>query len=98
MLFKTFDLRRYAMKFSSFVAAILASSVLSLAHGEDLKKATFTITGLHCPPCTRTVQSSLAKVPGVKSATVDWKTKSAKVEFDESKTSAQKLAQLVAGT
>lgn len=61
-------------------------------------KATFSITGLHCPPCSRTVESSLKKVPGVKLAKVDWSTKSAKLEFDESKVTVQGIASAIAAT
>jgi copper chaperone CopZ len=62
------------------------------------KKATFSITGLHCPPCTQTVESSLKKVPGVKSAKVDWDTKSAKLQFDESTVTVQGIASAIAAT
>jgi periplasmic mercuric ion binding protein len=55
-------------------------------------KATFLVTGLHCPPCTSTVQSSLSRVKGVKSVTVNWNTKNAKIEFDEGVLPAQSLA------
>lgn len=61
-------------------------------------KATFLITGLHCPPCTSTVQGSLARVKGVKAVTVNWSTKNAKVEFDESVLPAQALAAAIDGT
>jgi copper chaperone CopZ len=61
-------------------------------------KATFLITGLHCPPCTTTVESSLKKVKGVVGIKVDWKTKSAAVEFDEAVLPAQPFALLVAKT
>ena len=55
-------------------------------------KATYMITGLHCPPCTSTVQGSLSRVNGVKSVSVDWNTKKAIVQFDESVLPAQSLA------
>jgi mercuric ion binding protein len=55
-------------------------------------KATFLVTGLHCPPCTSTVQGSLSRVKGVKSVAVDWNTKNAKVTFDEAVLPAQSLA------
>ena len=61
-------------------------------------KATYTISGLHCPPCAKTVESSLKKLKGVRSAKVDWATKSAKVSFDESTVSAQQLAEAIATT
>lgn len=61
-------------------------------------RATFLITGLHCPPCTRTVEQSLKSVKGVKSVEVDWKTKNAKVEFDEQQIGAQQIAGRIAAT
>jgi copper chaperone CopZ len=61
-------------------------------------KATFLVTGLHCPPCTSTVQNSLSRVKRVKSATVDWNTKHAKVVFDESVLPAQALASAIETT
>lgn len=61
-------------------------------------KATFLVTGLHCPPCTRTVQSSLQRTKGVRSVNVDWRTKNATIEFDETQLSAAGLAQRIAGT
>ncbi len=61
-------------------------------------QATFLITGLHCPPCTRTVEASLLRTNGVRSVSVDWRTHNAKVSFDESQLPAQALAQQIAGT
>ncbi len=63
-----------------------------------LSKANFLITGLHCPPCTSTVEGSLRKTKGVQSIKVDWNTKNAVVEFDETVIPAQKVAALIAGT
>ena len=61
-------------------------------------KATFLITGLHCPPCTMTVEQSLKSVKGVKSVKVDWATKNAKVEFDEQQIAAQQIAGRIGST
>jgi len=85
----------------SLVAVSLAAQTLVLAAEPPIAattKANYSIAGLHCPPCTRTVESSLQKVKGVKTATVDWNTKTAKVEFDESVLPAAKLAQSIAAT
>lgn len=60
--------------------------------------ATYQIGGLHCPPCTRTVESSLSRIKGITSAKVDWSTKSAKVQFDETLISANQVADAVART
>src|SRR6267142_7205817 len=61
-------------------------------------KAIFQIIGLHCPPCTNTVQSSLSRVKGIKSVAVDWNAKNAKVVFDENVLPAQSLAAAIDGT
>ena len=61
-------------------------------------KGTFVIQGLHCPPCTRTVESSLSKTKGIQSAKVDWNTKNVRLTFDESVISAQGVAQAIAKT
>lgn len=37
----------------------------------ELTKVTFLVTGLHCPLCTKTVESAVLKLPGVKAAKVD---------------------------
>jgi copper chaperone CopZ len=64
----------------------------------DLTTATFLMTGLHCPPCTQTVESSLRGVKGIQSVKVDWKTKAARIEYDETILAAQRVAQLIAAT
>lgn len=61
-------------------------------------KATFLVNGLHCPPCTKTVEGSLLKTKGVKSVSIDWKTKNGTIEFDEVVIPAQLLAQKIAST
>ena len=71
------------------------------AAGESAQNATsetYMITGLHCPACTKTIEASLSKTTGIQSIKVDWKTKDAKIAFDESKVSAQQVAQLIAAT
>lgn len=68
------------------------------AEKEKPIKATFLITGLHCPPCTTTVEQGLTRVKGLKSAKVSWQTKNALVEFDESQISAQQVAAVIART
>ncbi len=61
-------------------------------------KATFLMMGLHCPPCTGTVQNGLSRVKGVKSVAVDWNTKKAVIQFDEAVLPAQALAAAIDGT
>lgn len=85
---------------SVVIGLAIGASFSATAEEEEAKptKATYLITGLHCPPCTKTVEGSLARTKGVKSVTVDWRTKNAKIEFDESVLPAQALAQKIAGT
>jgi copper chaperone CopZ len=91
--------------FITLVAAMCLTTSSLPAHAQDapaakptLTKAKLLITGLHCPPCTNTVQHSLAKVPGVKSISVNWGSKNALVEFDENVLPVQILSQRVAAT
>lgn len=64
----------------------------------EVTEATYMIGGLHCPPCTKTVEASLKKSRGIQSVKVDWKSKSARVTFDESILPAQQVADLIAAT
>lgn len=68
------------------------------AQPAPLSKGTFLITGLHCPPCTKTLESSLKSRPGIRSVQIDWKTKNARIEFDEAVVPAQKVSQLIGTT
>jgi copper chaperone CopZ len=80
---------------------VSAMSGIRLVAQEPAKsptKATFLMMGLHCPPCTGTVQNGLSRVKGVKSVTVDWNTKKAVVQFDEAVLPAQALAAAIEGT
>ena len=84
------------------IAVVLLAMSASITSADEPPasptKATYLITGLHCPPCTKTVEGSLARTKGVKSVTVDWRTKNAKIEFDESVLPAQALSQKIAST
>ena len=96
------------MKYQPFVLTVALLFVADTAFADNAKpksesgettvKATYLVTGLHCPPCTRTVESSLRKDKGIESIKVDWKSKDAVIEFDESILPAQKVAQLIAET
>jgi copper chaperone CopZ len=93
------------LKFIALSMVIVAISFAgSLSHADDastaapIVKATYSISGLHCPPCTRTVETSLKKVKGVRAVKVDWNTKTAKIEFDEGVLPAQQLAGAIAKT
>ncbi len=84
------------------LAAVLVLP-FNVAYTEDAKQsaptaATYAIGGLHCPPCTRTVEASLTRTKGIKSAKVDWATKSARIQFDENVIAATQVADAVART
>ncbi|MBX9582348.1 MAG: heavy-metal-associated domain-containing protein [Gemmataceae bacterium] len=64
----------------------------------EVTKATYLVSGLHCPPCAATVEGSLKKVKGVKSVRVDFPSKNATIEFDEAVIPAQEVARAVSGT
>jgi copper chaperone CopZ len=86
-----------ALLFITVTAIAEETSKKSELHEKTIK-ATYLITGLHCPPCTKTVESSLQNVKGIDSINVDWKSKDARIEFDESLLPAQKVAELIADT
>jgi copper chaperone CopZ len=94
----------FAMNHGFLLSVLCLTIAASGIHADEpakpaaATKATFSITGLHCPPCTRTVEASLRGVKGVRSASVDWSTKTAKVEFDEKAVSVQQISSAVAST
>ena len=81
-----------------FLASAAAADPAKPAAKPTTTSATYLITGLHCPMCTSTVESSLKKVKGIQSVKVDWNNKNAKIEFDESVVAAERVAQLIAAT
>ena len=88
---------RMSLAIFSGMTALGLFSAANLYSAEPTK-GTFLVTGLHCPPCTSTVQGSLSRVKGIKSVTIDWNTKNAKVVFDESVLPAQALASAIETT
>jgi copper ion binding protein len=77
------------------------SAAVILAQGDSESKpikATFQLTGLHCPPCMGTVERSIKSQQGVRSFKIDWASKNAVVEFDQQQMTAQQLAKAIAAT
>ena len=60
-----------------------------------MKKETYKIYNMHCASCVRTIEDVLAKTDGVKSASVNFATESALIEFDESKITPKEFAKVV---
>lgn len=82
----------------AMVLTIVGPPAVAQEPAKSATKATFLMMGLHCPPCTGTVQNGLSRVKGVKSVTVDWNTKKAMVQFDETVLPVQALASAIEGT
>jgi copper chaperone CopZ len=89
-----------------FVAVLIIGST---AHGYaqepktqpakgEVTKAMYMVTGLHCAPCTTTVERSLQKVKGVDGIKVDFAGKFATIEFEENIISAQEVTRALATT
>lgn len=61
-----------------------------------IEKASFEIEGMSCAVgCAKIIEGRLAKLDGVKSATVDFETKSANVEFDNGKQNQKSIQETV---
>lgn len=60
-----------------------------------MQTAKFTIAGMHCGGCTRTVEHVLQQQEGVWETEVSLDSASARVLFDPQKTSSQQLSQAV---
>ncbi|OGL73097.1 hypothetical protein A3E39_04355 [Candidatus Uhrbacteria bacterium RIFCSPHIGHO2_12_FULL_60_25] len=60
-----------------------------------MQRKTIPIRGMHCASCAVTIERALKKVPGVKEASANFALERATVEFDETKTSHDHLAQAI---
>lgn len=56
---------------------------------------TFAIHGMTCGGCVKSVQNALAQIDGVNSVHVSLEQNNAVIEFDDSKTNAQALAEAI---
>lgn len=60
-----------------------------------MKKETYKIRDMHCAGCVLTIEKALSQTEGVSSAAVNFANESALIEFDESVTSKENLAEVV---
>ncbi len=60
-----------------------------------MKTATLTIVGMHCASCVLRNERSLKKIDGVQSATVNFATQTATIEYDEARVNEQALADVI---
>ncbi len=58
-----------------------------------VQQVTLTVPTMDCATCPVTIKVALMKVPGVKKAVVSYARRSAKVTFDDEKTTVQALTQ-----
>ncbi len=73
--------------------------VKTIAADAKLATTNFNIDGMTCAEgCAKTIEKKLAETNGVKSATVDFDKKSAKVEYDSNSQTPEKLLQIVEKT
>ena len=73
--------------------------VASLDPNATYAKAEFTIEGMTCAMgCAKTIEKKMAKMEGVKSATVDFDKKLAMVEYDVAKVTPTSLEEVVKKT
>lgn len=70
----------------------------SLDANANYAKAEFTIDGMTCEiGCAKTIEKKIAKMDGVKSATVDFDKKLAMVEYNQAKVTTDLLEETVTG-
>lgn len=76
------------MRLATLLTALLIAAPVLAA---DIARIELSVSGMYCEACPITVRKALEKTPGVKSAKVDFQTKSAVVEYDPRVTSPERL-------
>lgn len=60
--------------------------------GQHMKTAAFRIDGMHCEGCARTIETLVATAPGVRKATVSFRTREARILFDPQEGNEDQIA------
>ena len=60
-----------------------------------VKKVEINVEGMHCASCSTLITRALKKTPGVVAVNVNYASRKARVEYDESRTDEQKLVALI---
>jgi copper chaperone len=60
-----------------------------------MSKAVFQLEPLTCPSCIKKIETTLSRTPGVESARVLFNASKVKAEFDESRTGADELKDVI---
>ena len=76
------------MRLTTLLITLLLAVPVSAA---DIARIELSVPGMDCEACPITVRKALEKTPGVKSAKVDFPTKSAVVDYDPRVTSPERL-------
>ncbi len=80
-----------------FYVVLLAASISApSASGAGQQTATLDVTNMDCAACPITVRKALENAPGVRSAKVDYASRTAVVEFDPDRTTPQALTKAAA--
>ena len=80
------------MRLNKFPLSVVVLFV-SLPALAAVQQVTLTVPTMDCATCPVTIRVALMKVPGVKKALVSYARRTAKVTFDDEKTTVQALIQ-----
>ncbi len=70
----------------------------SIVETPDVQTATFQVEGMTCEGCENAIQKAVQKLPGVKSTKADHKAKTTVVEYNQSQTTLEELAEVIKKT
>lgn len=59
--------------------------------GNNYKTLMLKVSGMHCEGCVQNIQKSLSKIDGLRNVQADFSNGEARMEFDESKVSLEKI-------
>lgn len=78
---------------TTLLRTIAATLLLACAFGAQAasRKVTLSVPSMDCDTCPITIRHALLKVPGVKSALVSYKKRTAVVTFDDAQTTVPAL-------
>ena len=81
--------------FGLVVRAQLSSAANTIIASTNTERVVIAIEGMHCGGCASGVKAMLKRTRGVVSADVSFEQKEAKVEFDSSATSREKIVEAI---
>ncbi|MBA3356088.1 MAG: heavy-metal-associated domain-containing protein [Pyrinomonadaceae bacterium] len=81
--------------FGLIVRAQLPTASTTIIATPKTERVVIAIEGMHCGGCASGVKAMLKRTPGVVSSDVSFEQKEAKVEFDSSATSREKIVEAI---